>query len=71
MRDSVVPAEVGPQLRLAYSDQSMGEWMVMATEPIHGPDGDLRVFRVARSWDARWLGTSYGDPGFEWSHAYR
>ena len=71
MRDSVVPAEVGPQLRLAYSDQSMGEWMVMATEPIRGPDGDLCVFRVARSGDARWLGTSYGDPGFEWSPAYR
>lgn len=41
----LVPAEAGPQLGLAYSDQPMGEWMLMAMEPIADSVGGLLVFR--------------------------
>jgi len=63
----LVPAEVGPQLRLQYLDQSMDDWMVMAMEPIAGSDGNLDVFDVARSEDGQWLGADYGDPDDEWN----
>jgi hypothetical protein len=62
----LVPAEAGPQLRRAYTDQPMDEWMCMAMEPIAGSDGSLDVFAVGRNDGGQWLGTRYGDPGFVW-----
>jgi hypothetical protein len=63
----LVPAEVGPQLRLQYTDQPMDEWMVMAMEPIAYSDGNLSVFRVGRYEDGPWLLTGCGHPGSTWS----
>ena len=62
----LVPAEVGPQLRLAYTDQPMGEWLLMAMEPIADSDGDLDVFDVERYGDGQWLFANYGDPDYGW-----
>jgi hypothetical protein len=62
----LVPAEVGPQLRLAYTDQPLNEWMVMGMEPIADSDGYLHVFSVEHDVDGRWLRTRYGSPGHEW-----
>jgi hypothetical protein len=57
------PAEVGPQLRLQYTDQPNGEWLLIAMEPIAGSDGDLVVFRVGRrGGGTRWLNGDYGGP---------
>ncbi len=67
----LVPAEVGPQLRLAYTDQPLNEWMVMAMEPIMVSDGDLDVFSVGRHDGGRWLDSYYGNPGDMWSPDYR
>lgn len=62
----LVPTEVGPQLRLQYTDQPLNEWMVMAMEPIMDSDGDQHVFRVAHDDDGRWLYSGNGDPASVW-----
>ena len=61
------PAEVGPQLRLQYKDQPMGEWLRIAMEPITVSGGDLRVFSVVRFEDDSWLSCHYGNPGAFWN----
>ena len=60
------PAEVGPQLRLQYQDQSLNEWLVIAMEPISDSDGDLSVFVVERLGDGRWLHGGRGHPDRSW-----
>lgn len=66
------PAEVGPQLRLQYKDQSNDEWLVIAMEPIADSGGCLRLFHVRRSaWRSAssglWLLSCYGGPDSVWS----
>jgi len=60
------PAEVGPQLRLQYTDQPKGEWLRIAMESIADSDGRLRVFDVARGGDELWLYGDLGHPGNFW-----
>lgn len=60
------PAEVGPQLRLQYTDQPRGEWLVIGMEPIADSDGDLRLFRVGHRDSDEWLGSEYAYPGYIW-----
>lgn len=60
------PAEVGPQLRLQYKDQSSGEWIFVAMDPITASGGGLRVFRVGRDGRGLWLDGDYGNPGSFW-----
>jgi len=61
------PNEVGPQLRLQYTDQPMGEWLLIAMDPIEDSDGDLSVFRVGRDGVGAWLFGYYGHSGRRWS----
>lgn len=49
------PAQVGPALRLQYTDQPVGEWNLIGMEPITDSDGDPRVFDVDRDGDGSWL----------------
>ena len=65
------PAEVGPQLRLQYSDQPSGEWLVIAMEPIKDSVGDLGLFLVGRNVSLLWLDAGYGRPGRFWFSDYR
>lgn len=60
------PFEVGPQLRLQYTDQPVGEWLVVATEPLSDRDGDLLVFCVERYGVGMWLCAGCGGPGSFW-----
>jgi hypothetical protein len=60
------PAEVGPALRLQYSDQPIGEWVTIAMEPITGRDGYPDVFRVGRSPGGLWLRNDWASPGIKW-----
>jgi len=62
----LLPAEAGPQLRLQYLDQPIGEWLIMAMEPIEDSDGDLSVFGVECGDDGPWLRTRYGRPVDVW-----
>lgn len=43
----IAPAEIGPQLRLQYLDQPMGEFLVIAMEPIKTWSGDEIILTVA------------------------
>lgn len=54
------PAEVGPQLRLQYTDQPSGEYLQIAMKTISGSGGYPNVFRVSRDDDVLWL---FGDGG--------
>lgn len=57
------PAEVGPQLRLQYSDQPLGEWLVIAMEAICDSHGYLVVFHAEHDDGGLWLHSYYGSPG--------
>jgi len=64
------PAEVGPALRLAYKDQPLGEWLIIAMEAItDSADGRLLVFRVRHGNRGRlwWLGANPGHPHYFWT----
>ncbi|MFA4890656.1 MAG: hypothetical protein WC587_03475 [Candidatus Paceibacterota bacterium] len=56
------PNEVGPALRLQYTDQPMSEWILVAMEPIADSDGYLDVFASERSSDGLWLHGLDGSP---------
>lgn len=62
----LVPAEVGPQLRLQHPDQLYGERLIMAMAPIAASNGYPHVFSVGRDSDGRWLDAEYSYPGFIW-----
>jgi hypothetical protein len=43
----LAPAELGPQLRLQYLDQPMGEFLIVGMEPIKTWSGELVILNVA------------------------
>lgn len=65
------PAEVGPQLRLQYTDQPMNEWVIVAMEAIADSNGSLSVFDVVRLGDGTWLYSNCGRPGYVWNAGRR
>jgi hypothetical protein len=65
------PPEVGPQLRLQYLDQPLGEWIRVAMEAIRDSGGLLRVFSVGHRDDGLWLSSFYGKPDSLWFPGYR
>jgi len=58
--------EDGPQLRLQYPDQPLGEWLRIGMDPIADSDGNLIVFRVAHDVVGLWLDASCADPDNHW-----
>jgi len=65
------PAEVGPQLRLQYSEQLYGEWLFIAMEAISVSDGNPSIFDVVHIAFGRWLFAYYGGPGGFWIGSFR
>jgi hypothetical protein len=61
----------GPEIRRHYLNQPLGEWLLVAMEPIKGSDGSLKVFRVGRRGGGAWLGGDYGNPAFVWGASNR
>ena len=60
------PAEVGPDLRLKYTEQPLNEWFLVAMKQISDRDGGLRVFDLGRGVDGLWLGGDWARPGGGW-----
>ena len=61
------PAEVGPELRLQYPDQPLGEWSNVAMKPIMDADGFLYIFYFEYDKDGRWLKAGAGGAMGNWS----
>ncbi len=60
------PPQVGPELRLSYADQTYGEYLRIAMEPINDSDGYPSLFDVHRNDIEPWLGSSSGRLGNHW-----
>lgn len=60
------PAEVGPQLRLQYTDQPNGEWLRVAMEAMTDRDGNRCIFLIERDDDELWLIWDDGSPDDFW-----
>jgi len=58
--------QVGPELRLAYKDQPMNEWLIIAMEVISDRDGNPTLFSVGRNSDGEWLDNSHGRLAIKW-----
>ena len=66
------PAEVGPQLRLQYNDQPLGDWLRIAMQPIADSDGHLGIFAVGHDYVQPCLrGGDDGRPETFWSAGER
>lgn len=63
----LVPAEGGPQLRLQYTEQPMGQMALIAMEPISCSDGGPFVFSVIRSTGGPWLDAVLAGPDILWN----
>lgn len=60
------PAETGPQYRLKYADQPMGEWLRIGMKQITDRYGSPSVFSLGRDGDGLWLGSSWAGPDDGW-----
>jgi hypothetical protein len=60
------PPDVGPQLRLDYSDQPPGECVYVAMKPITTSDGEPRIFVVAHNSDGLSLDAVRARPDDKW-----
>jgi hypothetical protein len=60
------PAEVGLELCRQYSEQPVGEWLLIAMGPISVHNVGLRVFVVGRREEGQLLHADYGDPDSYW-----
>ncbi len=65
------PPQVGPELRLSYTDQPNNEYLVIAMEAITDADGGPGLFGVDRFDSEPYLGNFYGGLGFRWRGNYR
>lgn len=61
------PAEVGPNLRLKYTDQPLGEWFCIAMKQITDRYGDPLVFYLVRYGGRLWLSHYWAFPGYKWN----
>lgn len=59
------PAEVGPQLRLAYK-QPLNEWLYIGMPQITDSNGHPNVFRLDRRGDGSWLHGGWARSDSQW-----
>lgn len=58
--------EVGPQYRLNYKNQPLGEWVYVGMKPIAGSGGRPGVFDVGHGEGGLWLDYRWTEPDYEW-----
>lgn len=61
------PPDVGPALRLEYSDQPVGERLHIAMTPIRSSDGEPRIFVVLHGASGLELDAERARPADEWA----
>ncbi len=61
------PPQIGPELRLSYTDQPNGEWLIIAMDPISDRGGAPDLFWVGRARSESWLDTAFGRLSYKWS----
>lgn len=61
------PPEIGPELRLKYKDQPLGEWKYIAMKPIIDSGGHPDVFELVRDDGGLWLLSRWTNPDGPWS----
>lgn len=64
------PEEVGPQLRIQYSNQPEGERLRIAMKPISGIDRRAHVFEVVHDGTGLWLGNESTNQKESGHHLY-
>jgi hypothetical protein len=62
----LAPASVGPELRLAYKDQPLNEWIHIGMQPIADRDGNPAAFEVGHNSGGVWLSTEWARPDSRW-----
>lgn len=60
------PAEVGPNYRLQYQNQPLGEWFWIGMKQISVHDGRPGVFGLERDGGGLWLSNDWMEPGYGW-----
>ncbi len=60
------PPDLGPNYRLQYKDQPMGEWFSIGMKPIADQDGNPYVFFLERNTGGLWLHGHFANPDDEW-----
>jgi hypothetical protein len=61
------PPDTGPNYRLQYQDQPLGEWIYVGMKQITDSDGNPLVFWLARDADGLWLHDHWAKPDREWN----
>ena len=61
------PPDLGPNLRLEYEDQPLGERLYIAMKPINSSDGEPRIFAVANNADGLSLDAARARPDDAWA----
>ncbi len=56
------PPQVGPEIRLSYTDQPNGDYLVIAMNSIADRDGNPFLFSVSHSDSELYLSHNYGEP---------
>jgi len=60
------PADTGPNWRLKYQNQPLGEWIRVAMKQISDSRGNPYVFTLERYGGGLWLDSYWARPGNEW-----
>ena len=61
------PLETGPQYRIKYTNQPMGERFRIGMKQITDRDGNPNVFNLKRNEDGLWLNDYWTGPAGEWN----
>lgn len=64
------PPDTGPNYRLQYKDQPLGEWVRIGMKQITGSGGSPRVFDLGRSGVGLWLDGGWAEPDDAWNPGF-